>query len=364
MNGSRSILGLLSGGPQPSIRSRAARYCALCLALLLPGSFFVLSIVWLWHRRHALQAQAPFRACKFPVIFLCCTLLLSLNGCSLRHFAIDRLSDAIADSGTSFTADDDPELVRAAVPFSLKLMESLLAENRQHKGLLLAGAKGFTQYGYAFVQQEADEVEERDLVGALALRERARRLYSRARDYGLRGLAVGRPDFPHQLRTDSRRAVAAVEAGDVGLLYWTAASWAALVSLSKDSPAVLAEIPLVEALMDRALELDESFDKGAIHTFMISYEMVRQGQSGDAALRARAHFVRARELSSGNDLSPLVALAESVCVPMRERAEFESLLQQTLRFDTKLAPANRLSNLVMQKRARWLLAHVDQLFVE
>src|SRR6185436_3312217 len=81
------------------------------------------------------------------------------SGCSIKKIAINKLGDALAGGGTTFSADDDPELVKAAVPFSLKLMESLLAENPNHKGLLLATASGFTQYGYAFVQQEADELE-------------------------------------------------------------------------------------------------------------------------------------------------------------------------------------------------------------
>ena len=299
-----------------------------------------------------------------PLVTAFCVLSLSLTGCALRQVAVDRLSDAIAASGTTYSADDDPELIRAAVPFSLKLMESLIAENPAHKGLLLAGAKGFTQYTYAFIEQEADEIEDRNLAYAAALRERARKLYARARDYGMHGIAVARPDFSRRFHADPRRTLTEIPVEDVGLLYWTAASWAALITLSKDSPAVLADIPLVEALIDRALELDESYDRGAIHTFLIAYEMVRQGKPGDPAVRARAHFARARELSAEMDIAPLLSLAESVCVPAQERAEFAALLDEALRFDPNRAPPNRLSNIVMQRRARLLLARIDELFAE
>ena len=40
---------------------------------------------------------------------------------------------------------------------------------------------------------------------------------------------------------------------------------------------MVANQPQVEALIDRALELDESFGQGAIHTFLITYEMARRG---------------------------------------------------------------------------------------
>src|SRR6185369_1708316 len=122
-------------------------------------------------------------------------LLLSLalscaGGCSIRRYAINKAADALAASGSTFASDDDPDLVKAATPFSLKLMESLLAESPRHSGLLLATASGFTQYAYAFVHEDADELEETNFAAATAMHARARRLYLRARDYGLRGLDV------------------------------------------------------------------------------------------------------------------------------------------------------------------------------
>ncbi len=101
-------------------------------------------------------------------VILGCALLawFAGSGCSIRRYALNKAADALAQSGTTFASDDDPELVQAAVPFSLKLMESILAENPNHVGLLTSAASGFTQYAYAFVQQEADEMEQHDLAAA------------------------------------------------------------------------------------------------------------------------------------------------------------------------------------------------------
>src|SRR6187455_2762685 len=109
-------------------------------------------------------------------------------GCSVKRFAINKLGDSLAHSGTIYAADDDPDLVGQALPFSLKLVEGLLAESPRHRGLLFTAASGFTGYAYAYVQQDADMAERESLDAATALRARARRLYLRARDYGLRGL--------------------------------------------------------------------------------------------------------------------------------------------------------------------------------
>jgi predicted anti-sigma-YlaC factor YlaD len=285
------------------------------------------------------------------------------GGCSIKKIAINKLGDALAGGGTTFASDEDPDLIRDAVPFSLKLMESLLAESPKHKGLLLASASGFTQYAYAFIQQDADETEPKDITAALVLKDRARRMYLRARNYGLRGLEAGHPGFEKAVREKPELAVASIRAAEVPLLYWTAAAWGSAITISKNDPDLVADLPIVETLIDRALQLDEAFDNGAIHSFLISYEMVRQGVPGDPAERARKHFDRAMQLSGGFQAGPLVALAEAVSIPNQDRKEFESLLQRALSVDPNKKPEYRLANLVNQRRARWLLGRVEELIL-
>src|SRR5207245_8102420 len=180
-------------------------------------------------------------------ILVSLAVLVALNGCAVRQMAVNSFGDAIAQGGSAFSGDDDPELVRAAAPFSLKLIESLLAESPAHKGLLLAASRGFTQYAYAFLQQEAEEAEDHDLAGSLRLEDRARRMYRRARDYGLRGLALNRPDFERRLRAEPRRAAAALPAGDMPLLYRAAGAWGRLVGLSHGQPDRPRRLPIVDA---------------------------------------------------------------------------------------------------------------------
>jgi predicted anti-sigma-YlaC factor YlaD len=287
-----------------------------------------------------------------------------IAGCSIRKLAIRKLGDALAESGTTYASDNDPVLVRDALPFALKLIESLLEQSPRHSGLLLAATGGFTQYAYAYVQQDADEQEDRDLQAAAALRARARGLYLRARGYGLRGLEIAHRDFQRSLTTDPAAAVKVATREDVPLLYWTAASWGAAISVSKDDPALIADLPAVGALIQRALDLQEDYDHGALHEFLISYEAGRPDVPAGASERARRHFARAMELSGGLRAAPLVALAEAVSVRNQDRVEFLELLRRALGIDPDAMPEWRLANLVMQKRARWLLGRVDLLFAE
>jgi hypothetical protein len=119
----------------------------------------------------------------------------------------------------------------------------------------------------------------------------------------------------------------------------------------------------MEALIDRSLVLDESFSQGAIHAFLITYEMGRQGVGGDPAARARQHFDRAVELTQGQQAGPFVALAEAVCVQKQDQKEFESLLNRALAIKVDERPEWRLANLIMQRRAKWLLGRTDELFL-
>jgi predicted anti-sigma-YlaC factor YlaD len=68
------------------------------------------------------------------------------------------------------------------------------------------------------------------------------------------------------------------------------------------------------------------------------------------------------ELSGGKLVSPLVSYAEAVSIPKHDREQFESLLKRAVDIDPKARPEWQLENLLMQRRARWLLARVDELF--
>jgi hypothetical protein len=131
--------------------------------------------------------------------------LLLTSGCSVERLAANKIADTLAGSGTAYVSDDDPELVEAALPFSLKLMESALVQTPEHRKLLSATCAAFTEYSFAFVQQQGDALALDDSNAAWASWNRARKLYLRARDYGLRGLEVAHPGFRQALGVDRPR---------------------------------------------------------------------------------------------------------------------------------------------------------------
>lgn len=296
-------------------------------------------------------------------IGLAVLVAIGSSACSVRSLAVNALADSLATSGDVFASDSDPELIRDATPFALKTIESLLAEKPEHRGLLLAACRGFAQYAYAFVELEAERLEEIAFEAAVREYDRALRLYLRARDYGLRALELDSPGVTADLQKVPETALQGFGVDAVPLLFWTGAAWGGAVSLGQDRPEIVADLPAVRALMDRTLELDETYDRGAVHGVLIALEALPEAMGGSPE-RARYHFERAVQLSAGRSAGPYVTFAESVTVAAQDWREFERLLQQALAVDVEAEPALRLANVLAQRRARWLLDRVGDLFLD
>jgi predicted anti-sigma-YlaC factor YlaD len=284
---------------------------------------------------------------RSPLHLLVCLLAASgLGGCSIiKGVAINAVADALSGNGDTFASDEDPELVRDAIPFGLKTYESVLQSVPEHRGLLLAAASGFTQYGYAFVALEADRVEEDDLKRARELRLRARKLFLRGRDYALRGLDAAHPGFSKIVLEDPARALAGTTVEDAGLLYWCGVSWGAALMVGKDDLNLVADLPLSGALVGRVLELQEGFGAGAAHEFLITFDGSRPDAMGGSA-------------------SVHLALAESVCIREQNPAEFRSLLKAARAVDPDAVPSQRLVNVLARRRADFLESRIPDLFVD
>jgi predicted anti-sigma-YlaC factor YlaD len=286
-------------------------------------------------------------------------LLWGAWGCSIRRFAVNRVGDALASGGSTYASDDDLQLVGDALPFGLKLIESLLAESPRHRGLLQAACEGFTSYAYLYVHRPAEELAVTDLEAAGRLRARARRLYLRAHRYGVRALEVGYPGIGQRLETDPKAAAAGFrKRSEVPILYWSAASLGLAISVSKNDAAMLARLPEVEALLERALELDESWQQGTLHEFAIVFAAAKPGQADYGKMEK--HYRRALELSQGKRAGLFVSYAEASAVPRQDRQAFESLLKQALAVDPDAYEAGRLQNIAARERAVWLLEHADE----
>ena len=296
----------------------------------------------------------------FPFALLA-LLCLTHSGC-IKKMAVNSLADSLASGASKALAtDDDLLLVGDALPFALKLMEIFKEQAPDSVGLHEALAAGFVQYGMVFVQFPAEQNKYDDFAAYRAGLDRARKLFQRANGYAMTGMELLHPGFEARLEADPQAALAGTTAEDVGMLYWLGASWLATISNSRESPELIGDLPVATAIIDRCLELDEDWGDGSIHELLISLETSRPMPGG--LDRARSHYDRVIELSGGVKASPYISLATATCIKTQDREQFEQLLLRALEVDVDASPDNRLANTYAQAKARFLLDHLDDLFL-
>jgi hypothetical protein len=288
------------------------------------------------------------------MLLLAFMALMLLTACSPRHLLVQGLADELATQGQA--QEEDLQLAREAGAFYLKLSESLLREAPDHARLAEAVASGFTQYSYAFVAFEADRLEARDVQAAQKLRERAARLYRRAHGHAMAALERQSPGFARALARPDASAWPRLRADQLGLAYWAAASWGAYISLSKDDPEIVADLPLAVRLASLAHQLQPDHGAGALASLMGTFEAARPGGSMKQAL---VYFDQAIAYSGSRSAAALLAKAEGWALPSHDRAAFESLLRQAIAASTD---ARDVAQAVMRERALWLLGSADDLF--
>lgn len=292
------------------------------------------------------------------VVALACGLLAT--GCSVKKFAVKQVGDALSSGASVYETDPDIDLVGDALPFSLKLVESLLDVTPRHKGLLVTAAKGFTLYSLAYVDMRGEVLLDEDFERGTALRERAKRLYLRALGFGMRAIETAYPGISEELRRAPRDATARVARKHVELLYWVGASLGLAISADPTDPAMVVRLAEVDALIGRALELDESWDRGALHEFRLRLETSKPG-GGDSQIMERS-FRRALDLSGGERAGLYVAYAEAAAVPAQDRNLFDEMVAKALAVDPDQYEAYRLLNHLAHRRARWLQSRAEDLF--
>jgi len=292
-------------------------------------------------------------------------LLCSLCACSVKKYAIRQVGASLNSGPSVFETDDDLELVGDALPFSLKLVETLLAEVPDDRNLLLTATRGFTLYSYAYVDFPAEQAYEVDLDRGRRMRARALRLYMRAADYGFRALETLYPGFEDALRRNPREAVLVTNpkkhARDVPLLYWTASALGLAVSNAKGDAVMLARLEEVDSLIARCTELDPDWDGGALHEFQLTLAGARPGSPDRDAMDAA--FQAAEALRGGSSASLYVSYAEAAAVPAQDVDLFRRMLARANAVVIEDHPEKRLLNTLAQRRARWLEDRTEDLFL-
>ena len=290
------------------------------------------------------------------LIFLFC---LMTTGCSMTKMAANQTTAILVKATPTYDRETDLELAEQAIVNNLKMLEGLLEITPNNSDLLLLTSSSFTRYAFGFIEENIDIADERnDFEEKDRLVARAVDFYERGRIYGLKLIAQSRKKFPEILGQDLEQLSSELKhfkKKHVPALFWTAYAWGSIINLQQDEPARLAELPKVELMMQRVLQLDENYFFGGAHLFYGAYYGSRPEMLGGNPTKAKQHLQRAIEINSGKYLMAKFLLAKYYAIPVQDRELFEHTLQEILSAPPDLFPEQRLANELAKRRAeRWL----------
>lgn len=283
-------------------------------------------------------------------ILLCVICLFLLTGClpnkKLTVAATATLLEGVAKSAFQ---QSDLKLVREGIPAYLMLMDGMIESVPDNEQLLINAAQTYSSFASAFME-EADP-------------EYAKLLYRKARHYSLRSLEIrGFKDPARELFDDFKETVNNCGKKDVPYLFWAASSWGNWIKMNLDSMEALAELPRVELMMKKVMELDEGFYYGGPHIFMGIWFASWPKNAGGDLKKAQKHFQRALEMGQGKFLMTYVYYANFYARQTLDKDLFLSTLQKVLDAPVDILPEATLLNAVARKKAVDLLNHKEEIF--
>jgi len=294
------------------------------------------------------------------VRFILVTVIIcfaTLSSCST--LAMSMVADALTGDGSSdvFTGDPDPILVGDAIPFAIKLYESLLSATPNHQGLMLTTGSLFIMYANAFVDGPAEMLPRNQWEAREAALTRSKQMYLRG--YGILYNALEKK-FPGFKKATVEKGtlqplLKKCKKKDVGLLYWAVAGGLSAYSIDVLDYNLSSNIPQWNAMIQRAYELDPNFGTASLDEFFIIYYASLPELLGGNRELAEKHYKLALEKTKGNSVGAYVSYAQSICVPAQNYNAYKDSLQKALAIDPNLDTSTRLVNIISQKKARWLL---------
>lgn len=287
---------------------------------------------------------------SIAMTFLLPLILILLSSCSMRQYALRQMTPIFETAMPAFYEESDLSIARPALASNLKLLEGLLKSDPENPQLRLMLAQGYAGYALAF---EEDTVP-----------DQARALYLRARNYALSALRLTTP-LPQDWAKNRKSLNAFLQQAkrrDVPALFWTGFSWAGYINLSLQDPGALLDLPKVEAIMHRVLQLDSTYFYGATYLFFGSIYGQKPRILGGNPELAKEYFEKNLKLTKGKFLLTYVYAAKFYAAKILDEDLFDQYLKKVLQTPLDIAPEIKLLNQVAKQKAKKLLAQKDQIF--
>ncbi|MCX5908191.1 MAG: TRAP transporter TatT component family protein [Deltaproteobacteria bacterium] len=248
----------------------------------------------------------------------------------------------------SANRQSDVVLVRQGIPAYIMLIDGMAQSYPGNKDLLLALAQAYSAYAAVLEEDEQD---------------RAAHLNEKAKRYALRALELTHPfkDTLGKPLDVFQKTLEETGKKDAPTLFWVGNIWGSWIAGSEGAEA-MADLPWVEALIERVLQLDPGYYYGGAHLFKAILLSARPEQFGGNRKKAEEHFKKARAYGEGNFLMTDVYYAQYYARQTLDRDLFVSTLKRVLETPADIEPDLTLANTLAQRKAKKLMSQVDELF--
>lgn len=249
----------------------------------------------------------------------------------------------------SIREERDVGFAEKAIPASLKMLEGFGKEDPDNVWILENLAEGFCGYAFSFLE-DIEPV-------------RASGLYLRGKNYALRALEIQSNKKWNGLSLEEfSERLKEVDLPQQVALFWVGQCWGSWISLNLDSVQALSDLPRVEILMNRVLELDPSFHHAGPHVFLGAFYGGRSHMLGGNPDKARNHFEKALKITKGKYLLIPLLYSKTYAVQNQDKELFEMQLKKIVQTSVDVFPEQRLANQIAKRKAEILLGKIDELF--
>ena len=213
--------------------------------------------------------------------------------------------------------ETDMILMGDMMPVALKAVEIVHHASPKNKSIHALTASLYVMYANAFVQHKADMMDISEFELQHSEKMRAKMHYLRGRDYSLSYFDSKYKDFSKNLMSRDpeleQKALSKLKAKDVAAAYWLGSACLGAFSLDPLDVDMLAGVGSALAVLERAAELDPTYNNGAIWDVLVAFYAGAPAEFGGNVDKAVSSFLKEVECSKGKTTSLYMTYAQVFC---------------------------------------------------
>jgi hypothetical protein len=275
--------------------------------------------------------------------------IILLTGCSIDQMLVRASTPMIEGGVEALNHETDLALAEESIPANLNMLRGMINLDPENAQLHTFAAQAFYGLAYGFNEDNRPE--------------RASNFYLRGREHGLKALAIsGTPNLLDAPIADFEDQVSQLDKDDVPVMFWTASCWAKWIDMHRDNTEAIAQLARPTALMQRVIELDETFYYGGAHMYFGVYYGSRAPMLGGNFEKSAWHFDRAREITDNKLLIPDLLQAQYLARQKQDRDDFHRRLTAIINAPDDLLPELGLQNAIAKRKAQTLIEKESEWF--